>query len=991
MKVTDYQSNNCLHLAARTGATDLLMLLLDCGSDCDAPNSLGRTPLHIACAECQQEAAEALLRHGGSVNVSDKEDVTPLMVAAKMGSVALVETLIDHGADVSPLDASKWSAADYARFTNHNQLYGRLKTLMHEDENSSLIPQGLLNVSDDGSNQDKGAMGLTLINKHSDGDGSDDSWSDNSDVMSIKERPKLNLTKFLPSSDESTNNLFGTTPESSHNVMGPPKPPRLNTSTSSLASELVDAKGDDEYMEKEGGSKADNSWKSSSEEEPKLKSFGLFSGQEDSHQEKNKGKKNLNDGARIGSCSRTRKEDFLAELGLNDIEYQSSEEDISFEEEEKPVLPLEETPKKIIFREKISLSPKYDSSVGEAPLSKTSWNCSPSHSAQNFFSENKETESSMKQMKTESEKICEKDPLVFSPQNSEKSIRKACIFKESPKKSPSKRSPRKTKPLPRKSSIFDSDSDSDELNPPQQPPSRKSLTSIKKKLDLVSVECHAIDQSYLGNEKEGTKSKILSREDPETFTIVSNNISDPLVSPEIKKRLEGKNVENTTVQVITRESANIHDRISQFDSSNIGGSELSLPAASTGGSCTDTLSTVVGTLGREGTMQEMEEVWEANASLSPKKKDISGNENQNSEDSLEDEVKNCNDESRRNIYDNMMDITNNGKVLNESDIRRESIDISIGKTAKLKESDRKNKVEMDNTSGDFHPEDTVHDISDDDFVASGMEDLSNLKPNFALASKSPSVTLSRVVYSSEVRADEAKADVLSDKSLLSLEESLSSAKSKRSFYSLRESPGKNGTTIQNVEKNELTAGQNLEKKRMSHKKSECNLSKFPSSQIGLSTLHCRVRSRSGLGSLAFSDEDSSAQDPLPTQRGLDELDDGISAASTETEESTHINSGLKESLLTPLSSLPDASDVGQLQDLVRELRLKLEKEFGRRVTLETRVSHLQQEAKQARSLIEQQEADLQYQQQEVRGDLIPSNTSTLFSKKLLSIPLVVIL
>nr|XP_027222745.1 ankyrin-1-like [Penaeus vannamei] len=210
------------------------MLLLDCGCEYDDQNSLGRSPLHIACSENQPEAVEALLRHGASVNVIDKEGVTPLMVAAKIGSAPVVESLLDNGADVNPVDSSKWSAADYARFTNHNQLHQRLKSLMRDGGNSSLIPQGLLNISDEVSTEEEGAVGLTR-DRDMDEDGGD-SWSDNSDVASIKEKPKINLTKFLPSSDDSGDNIFSSTPEPG-SLIGPPKPPRLHASVSSVASE----------------------------------------------------------------------------------------------------------------------------------------------------------------------------------------------------------------------------------------------------------------------------------------------------------------------------------------------------------------------------------------------------------------------------------------------------------------------------------------------------------------------------------------------------------------------------------------------------------------------------------------------------------------------------------------------------------------------------------------------------------------------------------
>ena len=124
-----------------------------------------------------------------------------------------------------------------------------------------------------------------------------------------------------------------------------------------------------------------------------------------------------------------------------------------------------------------------------------------------------------------------------------------------------------------------------------------------------------------------------------------------------------------------------------------------------------------------------------------------------------------------------------------------------------------------------------------------------------------------------------------------------------------------------------------------------------------------------MGGMVLSDEESVGLDHLASPHSLEEGEDRMSVTSTETEESAHINAGLKDSLLVPLSTLPDVSNVGQLQDLVRELRLKLEKEFGRRKDLEARVSSLKQQEKQSRLLSSEQEQSSQKMQQEVSWEV----------------------
>ncbi|XP_053636585.1 uveal autoantigen with coiled-coil domains and ankyrin repeats isoform X2 [Cherax quadricarinatus] len=918
MKVSDYQRNNCLHLAARTGATELLTVLLDCGSDCDAPNALGHTPLHIACSENQEEAVESLLRHGASVNVSDKEGVTPLMLVAKMGSVPLVESLIDHGADVSPLDASKWSAADYARFTNHNQLYNHLKALMQEDGSSCLVPQGLLNVSDDGSDQDIAATGPPSENNQSNFDREDNSWSDSSDVDSVKEKPKLNLTKFLLSSNESSGKVFASATHegNSSQVSGPPKPPRLHTSSSSIASE-VDAKASDVCSDKDDSLKGDDSWKSSSEEEDepksKLKSFALFTRDLNSREEIFKKREMQEKIGHVVSHSRTSREDLLAELGLNDMAYQSSEDDVSFDDE-KPVLPLEGTPKKIVISHKNSMSSE-DDNINLTP-SKTLPHLSISQSADGV-SPRKKHQSPKPTQEQPVELIKINSSAFSSPENSDGKSRKTSISRESPRKSPMKRSPRKLK----RSSNFDSDSD-DELTSPQRPQRRKNHTPTKGKLEQQLTETLASDQVNLGSEEENKKFKSVCNEASAICAKDSNSDSALMLSLEEKQ---------TSDHIETIENINKDGKSSETDRNNIGGGSVPFLSTNTSSSCTNTLPTIIGTLGRVGTMQETEELWEANASISLSKHSGSGSRSPNSDD-----------EQPKDF------IGKSGKVIDNLDLQM---------TAHETDNNRINETKNGSLRKNAKVEDTSHIISND--ILEGK----------SVIAESPrsSVSLNAVLTSLELSSAKEKGnlEIVKEKLPIASSDLLYCRENQMNSASSIEKLSQNSINKKNkMDKNKLAPNQNAENSKLLHKNTVTDAANGACNQAALSTTHHKTGSGSGRCSMALSDEDSNIQD-LVSIHGLDELDDGISAASTETEESTHINSGLKNSLLTPLSSLPDAHDVAQLQDFVRELRLKLEKEFGRRAALETRVSNLQQQEKELKLFSEEQELELQRQQREI--------------------------
>ena len=879
-----------------------MSLLLECGGDCDGLNSLGRTPLHLACSENQQEIAETLLRHGADVNVKDKEGVTPLMMSAKIGSAPLVETLLENGADLSPVDASKWSAADYARFTNHNQLHHRLSSLMEKSGNSGLFSNDLLNVSDE-SSQEEGAVALRPGVKTSDAEGAVDSWSDASEVNSIKEKPKINLTKFLHSSDESADNL-ASAPEPTAGLTGPPKPPRLYASSSSLASAVVDddkeyrnndetedaveaEEEEEEEIEGEDVTKADDSWKSSSEEEPQLKPLSLFPKNTEALL---KGReRSLDENTANEPNSRLKKGGLLADLGLDNIEYHTSdEEDVSFDADDD-MLPIEEEVKPVQGSRRTSLAfletndPKQSLPVESQDQADASDFTSPLHSA-----------SSPIKSKVESVE------RLASPPLSDQS-RKSTPLVLSPKKSPSRRSPKRSRLKENKSSVYDSDTE-EELSLPR-PTRRKSSTPTKKK-----KEPHFEMTEYDVSDEDDGNDVLTSKTSPQKDASSPAKGSMSLPLEENVSDDEGKVMLNDLPSKIASDSRD----------------KLSILMKNHGPSRTNTLSTIVGTLGREGTMQEIEEMWEANPSITPKRSS-SDSSIQNSEDhskSSSGEVpmqfSDLKVDDQRQRVDNNVNIESGGSNIQQNQGKRLPGDEGI------------------KPSGS-------HDIDSKDDVNVMEDNSSDL-----LATSSGKILTSADVSKSPERSKSAKRNSLPEKSATLMESSKNQNLQKDEPSDEKEP--KNDT-------NEMQSKSNDFDKTKNH-----SVTSTSPSRRGSRTGTGRT---SGFGSIVFSDEDSIAQDPLTTPRFSEEMDDGVSAASTETEESTHINSGLKDSLLTPLSSLPDATDVGQLQDLVRELRLKLEKEFGRRTALQTRHSSLQKKDKQLRLQNSQLEQNAHHLEQEV--------------------------
>ncbi|KAL8773958.1 MAG: hypothetical protein Q9209_001388 [Squamulea sp. 1 TL-2023] len=103
-----------LHVAARSGIFKerIFTLLLQAGSDLNARNQVGRTPLHTAAYHGNSRAAMCMLRAGAKIDVVDEWQNTPLHSAARCKSTLVTKILLEHGADVMAKNNSKRMAGD---------------------------------------------------------------------------------------------------------------------------------------------------------------------------------------------------------------------------------------------------------------------------------------------------------------------------------------------------------------------------------------------------------------------------------------------------------------------------------------------------------------------------------------------------------------------------------------------------------------------------------------------------------------------------------------------------------------------------------------------------------------------------------------------------------------------------------------------------------------------------------------------------------------
>ena len=91
-------------MASKNGNADMLELLLEAGSDANAPDANGTTPLMYSAASGKTDAVKLLLAEGADVNAADTTtEQTAMMFAAARGRADVVRMLGAAGADPNAL------------------------------------------------------------------------------------------------------------------------------------------------------------------------------------------------------------------------------------------------------------------------------------------------------------------------------------------------------------------------------------------------------------------------------------------------------------------------------------------------------------------------------------------------------------------------------------------------------------------------------------------------------------------------------------------------------------------------------------------------------------------------------------------------------------------------------------------------------------------------------------------------------------------------
>jgi ankyrin repeat protein len=104
-----------IHEAVGTGNIEAVKQHLAAGTDVNAKDDNGSTPLQFAAQDGHKKIAELLIINGADVNVADMSSMTPLHFAVVFGQGnEILELLIDKGADVNAKDDGGSTPLDLA-------------------------------------------------------------------------------------------------------------------------------------------------------------------------------------------------------------------------------------------------------------------------------------------------------------------------------------------------------------------------------------------------------------------------------------------------------------------------------------------------------------------------------------------------------------------------------------------------------------------------------------------------------------------------------------------------------------------------------------------------------------------------------------------------------------------------------------------------------------------------------------------------------------
>ncbi|GAB5588190.1 hypothetical protein Unana1_03090 [Umbelopsis nana] len=114
INLLDSGGSTALHLAVKSGKTEVVSLLLRSEADIEAKNGEEQTSLHLAAESGSTEVVSLLLKYGVDIHAMDDSQQTALHYAVKSGDPKVVSLLLEYGVDIHAMDDSQQTALHYA-------------------------------------------------------------------------------------------------------------------------------------------------------------------------------------------------------------------------------------------------------------------------------------------------------------------------------------------------------------------------------------------------------------------------------------------------------------------------------------------------------------------------------------------------------------------------------------------------------------------------------------------------------------------------------------------------------------------------------------------------------------------------------------------------------------------------------------------------------------------------------------------------------------
>lgn len=126
-RVEREKAQSSLSNAASKGRKETIRVLIDEGTDVQAVNVRGQTPLHLAAMTDNVEVVRMLIDGGASIDVTEPvKKIRPLHIAAKNGCSHVSEFLLKHGADMDAQTAHGDTALHLAAANGHADIVSLL-------------------------------------------------------------------------------------------------------------------------------------------------------------------------------------------------------------------------------------------------------------------------------------------------------------------------------------------------------------------------------------------------------------------------------------------------------------------------------------------------------------------------------------------------------------------------------------------------------------------------------------------------------------------------------------------------------------------------------------------------------------------------------------------------------------------------------------------------------------------------------------------------